>query len=116
MTNTSEQIIFDSKAGWYFESLTFRPEHGTEAEILFHDSGTRKLYLELRGLRHPQVLLDVLHGFDGFHIIQGDTGTPFAESGRYLCRFYVDDERHETIIDEYEAYESETDQNTSPLP
>ena len=104
MKNESEQIVFDSKTGWSLESLTFHPKH--EAQILFHNGGTKKLYLELRGIATPQALLVVLDGFDDFQIIKRDTGTPFAENSRYVCRFYVDDDRHETIIDEYEAYEA----------
>lgn len=104
MKNESENIVFDSKTGWSLESLTFQPKH--EAHILFHSGGSKKLYLELRGISNPQALLVVLDGFDDFQIIKRDTGTPFSESGRYMCRFYVDDDRHETIIDEYEAYEA----------
>ena len=110
MMDQEERIVFDSKTGWYFETLTFRPTHATEAEILFHDRGSRKLYVELRGIRSPRMLIDVLYGFDDFHVIERDTGTPFSEIGRYLCRFWVDDDRYETIIDEYEAYESGTEQ------
>ena len=112
MIDQENQIVFDSKTGWYFESLTYRPRHGTEAEVLFHDRGSRKLYLELRGIRSPQVLLDVLDGFDDFHVIELLTGTPFAEHGRFLCRFYIDDAKYETVIDEYEAYET----GTGPSP
>ena len=111
MKNESEQIVFDSKTGWYLESLTFHSKH--EAEILFHDNGSRRLYLELRGICTPQALLVVLDGFDDFHVIKRDTGTPFSEGARYLCRFYVDDDKHETIVDDYEAYES-TEQGAAP--
>ncbi len=45
MTNENEEIEFDSKTGWYFESLTFRPGHGLAADALFHDHNNRKLCL-----------------------------------------------------------------------
>lgn len=85
--------------------MKFSPECGTSGEILFHGQGNRKLYLELKGIYSPEIFFDVLLGFDDFHIIRRDTGTPFSEQKKFLCRFYIDDDTFETILDEYEIYE-----------
>ena len=110
MNTSVGHIVFDSKTGWGFGNLLFRPENGTTAELLLDGDEGIKLFVQLRGVRSPESLLAVLRGFDDFHILRRETGTPFSEFARFICRFFVDDDTYETVIDEWEAHKIKPEQ------
>jgi hypothetical protein len=59
-------------------------------------------------------LVEVLLGFDDFEVLKREDVTPYAEFGRFLCRFYRDDDLYETVIDEFETEETEPEPAASP--
>ncbi len=101
-----EKTEFSSGPGWQFESMTFRSDPEMTAEFRLICASGRRLYLDLRGLRSPEAMIKVLYGFDDFEIIKMQPSTPYAEFGRFLCRFYLDDEKYETIVDGFEVTEN----------
>ncbi len=94
--------------------MTFRPEQGIVAEIRFARSDGRSLQLTLRRVSTVESLVEVLLGFDDFEILRREDVTPYAEFGRFLCRFYRDDDRYEFVIDDYETEETQPEPAASP--
>lgn len=115
METSAQDIKFDSGTGWAVVNLTFRPQYGVSLEAIFEGGSEESLYLELRGIRAPDQLLDMLNGFDDFQILARETGTPYPAAARFLFRYFIDDDSHETIIDEYEVYRTTgTEQDVTP--
>lgn len=100
---------FSSGPGWQFESMTFRRDPEITADFRLINASGQRLYLDLRGLRSPETMIKVLYEFDDFEIIETPPSTPYAEFGRFLCRFYLDNEKYETVIDGFETYETGTE-------
>ena len=107
--NNKDDVVFDSKMGWIATTVTLRPKNGVEAEIVFHRESDSTLYLELRGIRTPSVILELLVGIDDFQVLQPAPEGQFKEHGCLVWRLWRDDDRYETVIDDYEAYESGTE-------
>ena len=111
---SQHQTKFASGMDWVLRSMTLRPQHGTVVEIQFTRSDGRSLQLTLRGVRTVGSLVEVLHGFDDFEILSREDITPYAEFERFLCRFYRDDDRYETVIDDFETQETEPEPPVPP--
>jgi len=109
MGTDKEKIRFSSGPGWQFESMTFCRDPERSAEFRLVDRSGRRLYLDLRGLRSPETMIRVLYEFDDFEIVETPPSTPYVEFGRFLCRFHLDDDKYETVVDGFEAYEGGTE-------
>lgn len=104
MAEQQQNIEFASGPGWGVEQLTFMPGQGIRVEARFAGEHGELIFLELHGVRSPELLPGLLTGFDDFQIVTRDTAGACAAWGRFLFRYFINDDVFEIIVDDYEAH------------